>query len=298
METTIETVRFDAHGETLVGHLHRPAHPDGPLPAVTLLGPMTFVKEQAPTEYATRLARRGFAALAFDPRYHGESGGHPRRLESPMSKVQDVIASVDYLTSRPEVDGRRIFGLGICQGSSELIRALADDERMGAGATIAGHYRDQDGDDEWLTSGGRAARLARGWKAKLHFEETGEVTYVPAVHEERMDVGMPGKFVWDWYHHWADQGVWDDRYAVMSDAELLTYESLSAAARLRKPYLMIHSDQCFLPAVAKRHYDAIPSDDKHLSWKGDTPHLAFYDQAPVIDPTADEIARFFASRHR
>jgi hypothetical protein len=51
--------------------------------------------------------------------------------------------------------------------------------------------------------------------------------------------------------------MWENRYAVMSDAELFSYESISAARQLTKPYLMIHSDYSFLPDVARRHYDAI-----------------------------------------
>jgi hypothetical protein len=63
-----------------------------------------------------------------------------------------------------------------------------------------------------------------------HF--SGNVDYVPAVDDVRMDVGMPGKFVWDWYHGWADRGIWENQYAVMSDADLLEYESASAMQRL------------------------------------------------------------------
>ena len=71
-----------------------------------------------------------------------------------------------------------------------------------------------------------------------------------------MNVGMPGKFVWDWYHLWADRGLWDNRYAVMSDADLLDYRSISAARRLETPWLMVHSDQCFLPDAARRRFEA------------------------------------------
>ena len=38
----------------------------------------------------------------------------------------------------------------------------------------------------------------------------------------------------------------------MSDADLLPYESISAACTLSKPYLLIHSDNSFLPDAARR----------------------------------------------
>lgn len=290
----MKRVEFESDGITLVGHLHLPEGATSPSPAVVIIGPMTYVKEQAPTEYARRLAGAGFAALVFDARFHGESGGTPRRWENPLAKVADIRAAARFLATRPEVDADRIAGLGICQGSSEMIRAIADEATIRAGATIAGHYRDHDADVQWLGEATLQLRLERGWKARFRFDETGEVEYVPGVDAERMDVGMPGKFVWDWYHHWADRGIWDNRYAVMSDADLLGYESLSAAARLTKPYLMIHSDNSFLPDAARRHFAAIPSQAKELSWEGETPHLAYYDVPEVIDPTVVRISRFLA----
>src|SRR4029079_11061374 len=67
-------VEFESEGETVVGELHGP-EAGGRCPAAVLLGPLTSVKEQARGCYAQALARRGWAALSFDPRYFGESGG-------------------------------------------------------------------------------------------------------------------------------------------------------------------------------------------------------------------------------
>jgi len=288
----MQRVSFTSNGINIVGNLYLPEEQSHPAPAIPIIGPMTFIKEQAPTEYARRLAQAGFVALVFDPRYHGESGGEPRRWEHPLAKVADLRAALDFLASRPEVDPSRLAGLAVCQGSSEMIRALAEDNRFQVGATIAGHYRDYDADLEWLGSENRDRRLERGWKARIAYAETGAIDYVPQIDPTRTDVGMPGDFVYNWYRPWVERG-WENRYAVMSDADLLTYESLSAASRLRKPYLMIHSDQSFLPNTARRHFEAIPGDQKKLSWEGETPHFAYYDQAPVLDATTDKVVRFF-----
>src|SRR5262249_41369068 len=149
-----------------VGDLYVPDHLPQPAPGVVLLGPMTFQKEQAPTEYAKRLAQRGFVALAFDPRYRGESGGEPRCSEKPTAKVEDVSSAVDFLSTRPEVDATRIAGLAICQGSSEMLRAATEDARIKVMVTVAGHYRDHEGDLAWLGEEGYRQRLERGQRAK------------------------------------------------------------------------------------------------------------------------------------
>jgi hypothetical protein len=291
----VQKVSFQSGGETIVGDLYGPTS-GGRHPAVVLLGPETFQKEQAPTEYARRLGERGYVALAFDPRYRGESGGEPRCWENPAAKVEDAIAALGFLSDLPQVDAERIAGLAICQGSSEMLRAAADDPRIRALATIAGHYRDHEGDLAWLTEEGYARRRANGERAKQRFRDTGEVEYIAGVDETDMNVGMPGKFVWDWYHLWADRGLWDNRYAVMSDADLLDYESISAARRLETPWLMVHSDQCFLPDAARRHFEAAPSKAKQMSWEGSTPHLHYYDHPEVIEPTVERIANYFDAR--
>ena len=292
----MERVTFRSGSESLVGHLYLPADPEGRPHSVVLLGPMTFQKEQAPTAYARRLADAGFAALVFDPRFRGESGGQPRCWEDPVAKVEDVRSAVSFLASHPSTRTGSIAGVGICQGSSEMLAAAAQDPRIAALATVAGHYRDSDGDATWLGTEGLAQRKARGREAKEQFLAGGEAQYVAAVDPVDAGVGMPGKFVWDWYHHWADRGLWENRYAVMSDDDLLRFESISAARALQTPWLMIHSDNSFLPDAARRHFEVAPSPGKQLSWEGQTPHLAYYDQGELIDATVGKIVAHF-NRH-
>lgn len=296
-----EPVTFESEGVALAGHLYLPPAETNtagrPAPAVALLGPMTFVKEQAPAEYARRLASAGFVALTFDPRGRGasgEGGGVVRDQEDPLAKAIDMRHAVTFLANHPAVDPARIAAVAVCQGSSAMLRAAADDPRIRAVATLAGHYRDHAGDVAWL--GGEdalATRRARGEAARAHFAASGEVLTVPAVDPERTDVGMPGEFVWRWYQPWADAGVWPNRYAVMSDAALLAYESRSAAERLTTPYLMIHSDQSFLPAAARRHFDAVPGPTKRLLWAGETLHFQFYDDPVVLDEATAHIVAWF-----
>ena len=297
--TKMIKVTFPSNGVQLVGHLYTPDNVTEKLPALPILGPMTFVKEQAPTEYARRFAERGIIALAFDPRYHGESEGEPRRFESPMAKAEDVRAAIDYLQSRLDVEAEQVLAMAVCQGSSTMIRAVADDTRVKAFSTVAGHYRDPEADVEWMgTEAALTERRSRGEQAKRHYEETGEVEYVPAVDPQRLDVGMPGSFVWDWYSPWAERGIWENRYALMSDADLLAYESLSAASRIQTPYLMIHSDNSFLPNAARRHFDAVPTTDKQLVWEGSTGHFQYYEDPAVLDKTTDQMADWFRSHLR
>ncbi len=283
-------ITFESNGETLVGHLYLPNdYQEGKkYPAVPILGPMTFAKEQAPTEYAKRFAERGFIGLAFDSRYRGESSGTPREFEDPIAKVEDAQAAAHFLSSLPMVNDDEIFGFAVCQGSSEMLRAVAEDDIFKGIVTVAGHYRDRAADIQWMgTEEALNERLAAGREARDAFKKNGEVINVPAVDETRMDVGMPGKFVYDWYIEWANKGIWENNYPKMSDANLLEYESLTAAQKLDKPYMMIHSDNSFLPDAARRQFAAVPAEKKKLQWEGQTGHFQYYDDPSTLDKTAD-----------
>jgi len=303
----VEPVSFDSGGMMLCGDLYVPEGVDGPLPAVPILGPYCFVKEQAPVQYATRLADEGFVALAFDPTGHGASDGLPRRFEDPMAKVADVRAALDFLSSRPEVDGDGLAVLGVCEGASEMLRVAVDDDRVTAVATVSGHYRDEDNDIE--LAGGEAlaagridraevvdrlrVRRERGAAAFARFEATGEVEYDAIVDPVRTDVALPWRMIWDWYHGWADRGVWENRYAVMSDVPYFAFESLSAAQRLRQPLLMVHADFSDGPDSARRHFAAVPGTDKRLIWQGANTHFQYYEDPAVIDQTVGLVAAWF-----
>jgi uncharacterized protein len=80
----------------------------------------------------------------------------------------------------------------------------------------------------------------------------------------------------------------------MSDAALFSFESISAAARLRKPLLMVHSDACAQPDAARRHFAVVPTSDKRLLWEGTTRHLQYYDDPQVIDRTVWSVVDWFS----
>jgi len=108
-----------------------------PLAALAVSGPFGAVKEQSSGLYAQAMAERGFAALAFDPSYTGESGGEPRNVASPDINTEDFSAAVDYLGLQPLVDRNRIGIIGICGYAGMALNAAAVDKRIKAVATTS-----------------------------------------------------------------------------------------------------------------------------------------------------------------
>jgi fermentation-respiration switch protein FrsA (DUF1100 family) len=114
----------DGHDETKV------------YPALVLATPGSSVKEQIGATYAEKMAAQGFVAITFDPSYQGESGGTPRDLEDPATRVEDIRCAVDYLLSLSFVDANRVAMLGICAGGGYAVNAAMTDHRIKALGTV------------------------------------------------------------------------------------------------------------------------------------------------------------------
>ena len=297
---SIETVRFPSSGETLAGLLFRPVRSDA-APGIVVLGPFGFVKEQAPMQYATRLARDGYAVLIFDPRYSGESAGTPRRLESPSAKIINTVAALDWLTMQPGIDRARLAALGVCQGASEMIAVAAADKRVRALALISGQYLYRENLQGFFGGGGPTLddRIARGHAAKVRFAATGVVDYTPVVSPDDKSAGLPWPPIHDWYQPWttAKWGTlsrWENRYATMSDAEVWTFDVDAHAAKVTVPTLLVHGEQSDGGVAAVRHVHArLAAKDKRLIIVDGVFHTRFYDDPIVVDPAAAEVAAWF-----
>ncbi|RAH61507.1 dienelactone hydrolase domain-containing protein [Aspergillus piperis CBS 112811] len=139
---TPKPITFPSSTHTLSAHLyhHPPTNSSTTTltPAIILSHPMTGVKEQTTTLYATHLHLAGFTTLTFDAAYQGTSTGTPRGLEDPFQRVEDIKSAVTYLsTSVPGVDITRIGVLGICASGGYVCFAAAGDLRIKAVATVS-----------------------------------------------------------------------------------------------------------------------------------------------------------------
>ena len=110
--TSEETVHFASGDITLAGTL---VFPEGsqPHPAVVLLHGSGPQKRDLVT--ARWFAAEGIAALAYDKRGVGQSGGDFRKVPF-MELSDDGLGAIKYLKSRKEIDAKRIGVWGLSQG--------------------------------------------------------------------------------------------------------------------------------------------------------------------------------------
>jgi uncharacterized protein len=74
--------------------------------------------------HARMLARRGYGVLLYDERGRGESQGAPDAIGWTWRR--DVAGALRWLEHRPDVDPRRIGGLGLSTGAEALLQAAAE----------------------------------------------------------------------------------------------------------------------------------------------------------------------------
>jgi len=82
------------------------------------------VREQRLDAYAERFAQAGIAALLFDYRHFGASGGEPRQLLSIRRQLQDWQAAVAAARALPGIDPARIALFGSSFGGGH-VQAIA-----------------------------------------------------------------------------------------------------------------------------------------------------------------------------
>jgi len=116
-----EDVRFTFAGDEIFGVLTLPAT-DDPAPAVVLVsgsGDERGIRDDSTSrlfvDHAHRLAAEGFAVLRYDPPGVGRSGGS-RGLPSLDERVDETMAAIGFVASRPEVDASTVGLQGWSQG--------------------------------------------------------------------------------------------------------------------------------------------------------------------------------------
>ncbi len=81
--------------------------------------------------FAERFAAAGLAALVFDHRGFGDSGGEPDRFD-PRRQLEDWRAAIGLARSLPEIDPNRVATFGSSMGGGNALAAAAADPDVAA----------------------------------------------------------------------------------------------------------------------------------------------------------------------
>jgi fermentation-respiration switch protein FrsA (DUF1100 family) len=112
--------------------LYLPEDTENPFPCVILSNGFCGTKDVILEDYALRFVAAGAAAITYDYRYFGESGGEPRQLFNGIKQLEDLKAVIDYVINHEKIDENRIVLWSTsAAGRYGLIIAAEDDKIAG-----------------------------------------------------------------------------------------------------------------------------------------------------------------------
>lgn len=120
-----EELRFDSQGVDCGAWMYRPEG-EGPFPAVVMCLGLGSVRAMRLENFGQAFAEAGIAAMCFDYRHSGDSGGEPRQILDIRKQLADIGAAVDFFKTLDFVDADRIGLFGTSFGGGHVIAAGAD----------------------------------------------------------------------------------------------------------------------------------------------------------------------------
>ncbi len=283
-------VTFESAGQTLAGDLYLPdTYQEGDrLPGVVVTGAWMTVKEQMAGTYAAELADRGYAALAFDFRGWGQSPGGVPFLEDPARKTEDIIAAVDFLATRPEVDTNRIAGLGVCASAGYMSDAALRNANIRSVALVAPWLHDAEIVD--AVYGG-----AEGVSGLIEIGQSASQADEPVILEAASLTNENAVMYQAPYYTETDRGLipeFDNQFNAASWEGWLTYDGIQTADRLEKPTLLVHSEAAAIPQGAHEYASRMGENATEI-WLSDITQFDFYDHPETVETSADAVAEHF-----
>ena len=290
-------------GIELSGDLYAPKGAQGKTAAIAVCGPYGAVKEQVSGLYANELARRGFAALAFDPSFTGESGGEPRCMSSPDTMTEDFQAAVDYLSVQDSIDAEKIGIAGICGWGGVALNTAAVDTRIKATlvstmydmhrVTANGYF------DEADSAGARHAAKEAMNRQRTEDYRNGTYALAGGVVDPVPD-GAP-QFVRDYNSYYKAPRAYHERslgsnggFAAISSLSLMNTPMLAYSSEIRSAVLMIHGENAHSRYMGEDAFKALKGSNKALMIIPGASHVDLYDNFEKIP--FDKIEGFFRER--
>jgi fermentation-respiration switch protein FrsA (DUF1100 family) len=285
---TRNSVSFKNGKIDMAGVLFKPAgmQEGKAYPSIVVVHPGGGAKEQTASLYAYRLAQQGYVALAYDASHQNESGGEPRLLEDPTSRVEDARRAVDYFTTLPFVDHKRIGALGICAGGAYAINATMTDHRIKAVAGVSS-FNYGDGMRKGWRGTGTADEL-HATLLSVGLQRTAEANgdqpmLLPYVPDSTKGVTEPDMVEASEYYRQASRWKLDsqpNRFLASSNDRLIAFDAFNGIGTLlTQPLLLIagsdagskwHSDRAFAEATSAR--------EKELFVIPGGTHMSLYDR--------------------
>lgn len=306
-KVNIHPVTYKLDGLDISANVYTPADydPKKQYPAIVVAHPNGGVKEQVAGLYAQRLAEKGYITITADAAYQGASGGQPRNVDKPQSRIEDIHGMADFIARNPGVDSSRLGLLGICGGGGYSLAAAQTDKRFKSIATVSmfnsGRVRRKGLKDSQLDT--IQQRLRQASAARAREAAGGEVLYSgdanltdEQIANQPFDLYRQG-YEYYWKTHSHPNSTF--KYTTSSLLDLMRFDATDQLELIDKPLLMIaggKADTLYMSedAFAK----ATGTKDKELFKLDGATHIETYWVPKYVDAAMDKLTAFYAQHLR
>ncbi len=296
-------IEFTSGTDTVRGWLYTPDEGTGPYPVVVMAGGWCYVKEIVQPTYAEMFARAGYAAVLFDYRNFGDSGGARRQHIDPHLQIEDYRNAISFAETLEEVDPDRIGVWGLSYSGGHALVLTAVDPRIKCAVSQIP-----------VVDGYLNMRLANGTvnfrrlqkallEARRHRFATGEDVMVPHFTKDTGSEisAWPFPEGYDVFLHFQQNEAPNyDFDATLESVDLLmSYDVRPFVPRIvNTPVLMIvaENDDITLWDEEIGVYNAIPTARKKLVVIPKSDHLALYSKKTLLEQCATAATEWFTEQ--
>lgn len=126
-----QDISFSSGGDSCAAWLYRSPSEAESAPIVVMAHGLSGTRRDGLGPFAERFAAAGIAALVFDHRGFGDSGGEPD-LFQPARQLEDWRAAIAFARFLPGIDPERVATFGSSMGGGNALAAAAQDRRVAA----------------------------------------------------------------------------------------------------------------------------------------------------------------------
>lgn len=124
-----QDLRFPSGADSCAAWLYTPSEDASSSPIVVMAHGLSGTRRDRLGPFAERFAAAGIAALVFDHRGFGDSGGEPD-LFHPTRQLEDWRAAIAFAREQPRIDADRVATFGSSMGAGNALAAAAHDPRV------------------------------------------------------------------------------------------------------------------------------------------------------------------------
>ncbi|MDT3378607.1 alpha/beta hydrolase [Labrys neptuniae] len=302
-KVNIHPVKYKLNGLDIVANVYTPANydPNRKYPAIVVAHPNGGVKEQVAGLYAQHLAQRGYITITADAAYQGGSGGEPRNVDKPASRIEDIHGMADFITRYPGVDATRLGLLGICGGGGYSLAAAKTDKRFKAIATLSmfnsGRVRRNGFADSQL--GTIQERLKQVSAARAQQMAGRDILYAGDANlTDAQIAALPFEMYRQGYeYYWKTHAHPNStfKYTMSSLLELMRWDATDQVDLIDQPLLMIAGSKADSLYMTEEAFPkAGGTKDKELFKIEGATHIETYWVPKYVDAALGKLTPFFA----